>query len=371
MPTNLQRLKVSLTKHGAHKIAFVIQNFDKDEILDHLGGDFGNITIDPAQAKNILSIDNNGEVPELWNQIKIYGRQDIFDLVFIANIFSHHQLISTMINAINNNCVVTRGEIIDGKAYTNFAHTIEQFGYSIDHTPDYVSFDISRIFHKYYLNPFISQIIRLKLADAGWDETNTIIEESIRLNLHQVFGLNPQEFEAWLNESLEISDSDLSKVKAIRNFESGLKFSSGHNTKYEGDVNVRTSSKHIASLIHNQIQNNVYELLIEKYSDDEIGTEIPTNSGSIDIVRKSKEKYFFYEIKTSDSIKTNIRQALSQLLEYAYWNNIQNVEKIIIIAPTAMNDEAKAYLNLLRTRFNIPIYYQHYDTEQNRLSEEE
>ncbi len=371
MPVNLERLKVSLTKHGAHKIAFVIENFDKEEILENLHGNFRDITIDPSQARNILSVNRSGDVPELWGQIKNYGRQDIFDLVFIANIFSHYKLVLTMIHAIKNKCIVNRGDVIDGKAFTNFAHTIEQFGYSIDHTSDYISFDISRIYHKYYLIPFIRQVLKLKLTDAGWDKTNSIVEESITLDLHEVFGLSTQEFEAWLNETLEISDSNLKKVKAIRNFKSGLKFSSGHNSKFEGDVNVKSSIKHTSSLVHNQIQNKVYKLLVEKYPDDEIGTEIPTNSGSIDIVRKNSKQYFFYEIKTSNNIKTNIRQALSQLLEYAYWNNIMNVEKIVIIAPSMMNNESKAYLDLLRNRFNIPIYYQRYSREHNQLSAEE
>lgn len=371
MPTNLNKLKVSLTKHGAHKIAYVIENFNNNEILNHLDGDFKNIIIDPAQAKNILSVNRNGDVPELWNQIKIYGREDIFDLVFIANIFSHKQLILTMIRAIENNCIVNKGDVINGKSYTNFAHTIEQLGYSIEHTPNYISFDISRIFYKYYLNQFITQILKLKLVDAGWDGNNTIVDEAIKLNLHKVFGLNRQEFKAWLNESKEINDSSLAKVKAVRYFESGFKFSSGHNAKYEGDVAIRTTGSHTASLIHNLIQNNVYELLVKKYPNDEIGTEVPTNSGSIDVVKKSFNQYIFYEIKTSNSIKTNIRQALSQLLEYAYWNNIQNVEKIIIIAPCETNEEAKTYLNLLRTRFNIPIFYQFYDLGQNHLNDEE
>jgi hypothetical protein len=67
MPTNLDQLRVSLTKHGAHKVAFLISNFDKDEILDNVWGKYQDIHIDRAQASNILSENSKGEIPELWN----------------------------------------------------------------------------------------------------------------------------------------------------------------------------------------------------------------------------------------------------------------------------------------------------------------
>ena len=203
MATDLQKLRVSLTKHGTHKIAYLIQEFDKDDILSHLAGDHMDIHIDHAQVSNILSINSAGEVPEIWNNIKNFGEQDIYDLVLIANIFSHVDLINTMIRAIENNCIINRGDIIDGKAYTNFAHTIDQLGFSIEHTPDFISFDLSRIFYKFYLTPFIIQILELKLIDAGWDQSNDIIEECITHNFHKVFGLTPEEFEIWLQGALE------------------------------------------------------------------------------------------------------------------------------------------------------------------------
>lgn len=371
MATDLQKLRVSLTKHGAHKVAYLIKEFDKDEIINHLEGDHQEIHIDQAQIINILSIAPDGIAPTLWNNIKKYGEQDIYDLVFIANVFSHIDLINTMITAIDNDCIIRRGEIIDGKAFTNFAHTIEQLGFSIEHTPDFVSFDISRIFYKFYLTNFIIKILELKLIDAGWDQSNPIIEECIANNFHRVFGLGPEDFTVWLNGALEVEFVTIEKVKAKRNFENGIKFSSGHSAKYEGDIVVNQPDKHLSTLLHNKIQNRIYDLLIIEYPDDEIGTEIPSNIGSIDVVRRHNDSYFFYEIKTATDTKSNIRQALSQLLEYAYWNDIKNVEALIIIAPTLSTTASVKYLNLLRNRFGIPIYYQHYNIDSNSLGEME
>ena len=87
MATDLKKLIVSLTKHGAHKIAFLLQKFDKDDILNHLSGDYMDINIDPAQTRGILSINQAGIAPDLWNEIKKYGLEDIFDLSFYCNCF--------------------------------------------------------------------------------------------------------------------------------------------------------------------------------------------------------------------------------------------------------------------------------------------
>jgi len=371
MATDLQRLRVSLTKHGAHKIAYLIQAFDKDDILNHIAGDYKDIHIDHAQVSNILSIAPDGSIPDLWNNIRNFGEQDIYDLVFISNIFSHIDLINTMIAAIDNNCVITRGEIINEKAYTNFAHTIDQLGFSIEHTPDFISFDISRIFYKFYLTNFIVNILELKLIDAGWDQSTTFIEECISNNFHKVFGLSPEEFEVWLNGALEIESISIGRVKAKRNFDNGIKFSPGHSAKFEGNIIVYQGDKHVSTFLHNKIQTRIYELLSIEFPDDDIGTEIPSNIGSIDLVRKHNGTYFFYEIKTASDTRSNIRQALSQLLEYAYWNDIRNVKELIIVAPTPSTTSSIKYINLLRNRFGIPIFYQHYNLDSNTLASKE
>ncbi len=188
MGTDITKLKVSLTKHGAHKIAYLIAEFDKDDILNHLDGDFNEIHIDYAQTTNILSIDKNGTVPDIWNQVKLFGIQDIYDLVFFAIVFSHHSLIDTMIDGISKDCRIERGRIIDGKAYTNFAHIIDELGLSIEHTESYVTFDLSRIFYKFYLSKFATKLFALKLTEAGWDQKNNLTEEALSFNFTRQLG---------------------------------------------------------------------------------------------------------------------------------------------------------------------------------------
>lgn len=369
MSTDLNKLRVSLTKHGAHKVAFLVHRFNKDEILNHVDGDYNSIIIDSAQAQKILSANQEGVPPALWDQLKQYGQEDIYDIVFIANIFSHIDLIHTMIDAINNNCIVKRGSVIDGKAFTNFAHTIDQFGFSIEHTPNFISFDISRIFYKFYLTQFIAEILAIKLVEAGWDKSNDLADECVRLKLNAVFGLSIDDFRAWLQGAV-VDEAKLDRSKASRKFDKGIKFRQGHRSKHEGSVvRKKPSNSQNATLLHNHIQNKVFDLLLQKYPEDKIGTEVPTNTGSIDIVKVSKKELIFYEIKTENDIKKNIRSAISQLLEYAYWNKVEGVERLIIIGPNIPTSKAIEYLETLRNKFGIPIYYQHYDIDKAVLND--
>ena len=371
MATVLKKLIVSLTKHGAHKIAFLLQKFDKDDILNHLKGDYMDIHIDSAQTRGILSINQAGIAPDLWNDIKKYGLEDVMDLVFVAIVFSHHDYIDAFKKGISEKCVIKRGDVIYGKAYTNFAYIIEQFGFAIDHTSEYISFDISRIFHKFYVPELVAKLLVIKLTEAGWDKQNTLVEECVRLDLNSVFGLNPTDFKDWLIDAKEFDDQQLEVVKSKRNFKSGIRFKAGHNPKFEGEVDVRTQSQRKATLIHNKIQTAVYKILLGEFGQHAIGTEVKTNNGSVDIVRKTPDSYIFYEIKTSSSVKSNIRQGLSQLLEYAYWGEAAKVSELIIIGPCQSNDPAKKYLEKLRTEFNIPVFYRYYNPDRSVLAPKE
>jgi hypothetical protein len=367
MSADLNKLRVSLTKHGAHKISFLLQKFDKDDVLNHLSGDYLDIIIDSAQTRGILSINSEGKAPEIWDEIKKYGQEDIFDLVFLAIVFSHIDLINAIKKAVSDGCIIKRGDIVDGKVYTNLAHIIDEFGFSIEHTSEYIKFDISRLFYKFYIPKLFKKLLEIKLIEAGWNGIPAFIDECNIHEFYKVFGLTKDDFNEWITESNEFTEPPVSQVKSERNFKDGIMFKQGHNTKYEGDITVITNPRRKATLIHNKIQNEVFKILEKEFPKNEIGTEVKTNVGSIDIVRKNHMAFIFYEIKTSQSIKTNIRQGLAQLLEYAYWNDIKTIIELIIIGPCPSNEQSKKYLKRLRDEFQIPIYYRYFDLESLNL----
>ncbi|MPN23675.1 hypothetical protein SDC9_171068 [bioreactor metagenome] len=58
-------------------------------------------------------------------------------------------------------------------------------------------------------------------------------------------------------------------------------------------------------------------------------------------------------------------------MEYAFWpQEVQNLKELIIVTPPLGDlDNTKAYLEYIRNTYKLPIYYQSYDYEYNKLSE--
>lgn len=148
-------------------------------------------------------------------------------------------------------------------------------------------------------------------------------------------------------------------------------FEPGHR---EGKKKTSTSYKGRnteINLLHNQIQTSIYNQFIKKYGEKNVGTEQKTGSGTkIDIVVKNKNKFTFYEIKTGNSVRGNIREALSQLMEYAYFPNEKRASKLIIVTPKTCTKDSREYLKKLRDNFNIPVFYQRFNVESEKLEKD-
>ena len=83
------------------------------------------------------------------------------------------------------------------------------------------------------------------------------------------------------------------------------------------------------------------------------------------------EQIIFYEIKSYNNIKSCIRDGIGQLMEYTYWPNQNNADKLIVVSQKLNGiEDAKTYMENVRFITNLPIYYQYFDLESNTLSEE-
>lgn len=122
-------------------------------------------------------------------------------------------------------------------------------------------------------------------------------------------------------------------------------------------INPEFKSKEIKQL-HRRIALALYSELTKKYGIHNIGCDLPNNPGTyIDMVRKDGNSYVFYEIKTYNQLKKNIREAFGQLFEYAYWTRNKNVKEIVIVSDKKIENEAADYLSFLKKTFKIPISY--------------
>ena len=87
-----------------------------------------------------------------------------------------------------------------------------------------------------------------------------------------------------------------------------------------------------------------------------VGDEQQSGVGAkIDVVVRRRKAYWFYEIKTADSPPACLREAIGQLLEYAFWPLAQEVTRLIVVGKSAIDKDGREYLRRLNERFSLPI----------------
>ncbi|HDR9178379.1 TPA: hypothetical protein QDB23_005685 [Burkholderia vietnamiensis] len=111
-------------------------------------------------------------------------------------------------------------------------------------------------------------------------------------------------------------------------------------------------------LRHNALQAALYSELCTEYGCENVGTEICSGSGGrIDAVARSNGGYVFFEIKVGQSLQSCIREAIGQLLEYAYWPGAHSATELVIVGEAALDQESGRYIETLKNRLNLPISY--------------
>jgi hypothetical protein len=114
------------------------------------------------------------------------------------------------------------------------------------------------------------------------------------------------------------------------------------------------------ALRHNKLQEALHARLASQYGDNNVGAENASGVGTrVDVVVRQKSEYWFYEIKTAQSPRACLREAIGQLLEYSLWPGGQSATRLIVVGETAIDSDGLEYLNRLRRQFSLPIEYEH------------
>ncbi|MFC1510208.1 hypothetical protein ACFL49_00925 [Candidatus Omnitrophota bacterium] len=138
--------------------------------------------------------------------------------------------------------------------------------------------------------------------------------------------------------------------------------------KDESVIKVVYSKKIERVQYHNRIQNALV-LFLEESRKDEY-SDVYLEDGRVDIKAKTHGgSWHFFEVKTSNP-KLCIREALGQIMEYAYWPEEERAEKLIIVGDSRPTKDDEAYLQHIRNKFKIPVCYSCFDLEKKILSEE-
>ncbi len=128
----------------------------------------------------------------------------------------------------------------------------------------------------------------------------------------------------------------------------------------EIDVNLR----------ENDLQNRVVGALRQELPGCRVCGEFRVARGRVDIALQADRGLVFCELKIAPSARQAIRAALGQLLEYAHWPNGQRASKLWVISESQPSAAERAYLELLRKTYSIPLYYRTFDMALNQLGPE-
>lgn len=138
----------------------------------------------------------------------------------------------------------------------------------------------------------------------------------------------------------------------------GFSFTAGMSKKVKTAKATLPEKELDLDLRHNLLQEALYQRLAAKHGKDHIRTEQPSGVGTlIDIVVKTNNEYWFYEIKTALTARACLREAIGQLLEYGLWPGAQEPARFIVVGQSAIEKDGQEYLNRLRKRFSLAIEY--------------
>jgi len=122
--------------------------------------------------------------------------------------------------------------------------------------------------------------------------------------------------------------------------------------------------------LHDKIQDILYNYLVVEYGKANVGMETNTgNNTRIDISVKTKDGITLYEVKSYDEPIISIRNAIGQLLEYAFYPNpIENLNELIIVSHLPILGNDIKYIEQLRKKLGLKVFYQFVDLKKKSVS---
>ena len=109
-------------------------------------------------------------------------------------------------------------------------------------------------------------------------------------------------------------------------------------------------------MLHRRLQDSLKQrLLADGVS---VGTEHADGRGGyIDLVACRNGDLEFYEIKTEPNARLCIRQALGQLLEYAYRPPAIRPKRLFVAGEPEIDARTQEYLEILGTELSVRVSY--------------
>ena len=115
---------------------------------------------------------------------------------------------------------------------------------------------------------------------------------------------------------------------------------------------------------HARLQKRLMQLLQGHFGKENVTREGGWGSAQVDLVVKDGQSRLLIEIKPYATAREALREAIGQILEYAYFSSSESSDgdsiegiELFIVAPALADKTTSKYVSLLQTRFQMPIHY--------------
>jgi hypothetical protein len=319
--------------------------------------------------------------PKSYERIKGYGHEEwLFDFEKMIDGF-HYGLLQPAQHGRKN----FLDKIFDVKLYSRNSEFNETYWVGLIKNLEVISNEEAARIHKIYKeNGWLDEMVT-QIKKANGDYTHFLSLEphecfSVRFKPENSVLFDPYKIVSdfrkiigtyhyvFVNDESEKEKEEISVETEKRrkfSFKPGMSAKSEKDRKFK-----RTKTSYQIKPIHDKLQNILYDILVQKFGKENVGSETDTgNQSRIDLCVNLNNKITLYEVKSYPSVLTTIRVALGQLTEYAYYPDpIENLEEIIIVSHLPIDESDQEYLKVLRNKTGLNIYYQFLDIKIKKIT---
>lgn len=142
-------------------------------------------------------------------------------------------------------------------------------------------------------------------------------------------------------------------------------------SKPKGTTMSRPASEIEVDLRHNLLQELLVTILKAEFPRCLVQPERPVaGDRRVDVAVDTDSGALFCEIKVAPDVRAAVREAVGQLLEYSHWPTECRAKKWWVVSEGLPSTEELAYLQVLRSRYGLPIFYRRIDTTAATLEPE-
>lgn len=193
---------------------------------------------------------------------------------------------------------------------------------------------------------------KFKLQDVQFFEDNLVLSDQakdyIPIGRYMLFNLERElPFPLQRNKAFKANSPDwqASEQSSIKEIKRSIK-----------------ESELVRQDIHSAIQYELHLYLDEKHPGCTQREAQLLNGLRIDLkFRNVDQRFSLFEIKTHSDLRTSVRHAIGQLLEYAYYEGFHNIADLIIVSHHFCDAETQKYILCLSENLGLNIGYIQFD----------